>query len=150
MWPLTLKKRYNYICTFTYTSISTENVEKNERRNLKYHLSRQHLLCCLPPPSFALTTNEKRQSPCFLFRFNDPIYFLVIFFTWKWSTNFPNRMCPHHQGKMPVTLFLYQIWMIWFIFTKFYAHIFVMVLKTGMPEVNIVNSVKQYPLPLIA
>lgn len=114
-----------------------------------------NICCCLPPPSFALTTNEKRQSHCFLFRFNDPIYFLVIFFYVKMKYHFPNRMYPHHQVKMPVTLFLFQIWMIWylwnwFIFTKFYAHIFVMVFKTGMPEVNIVNSVKQYPLPLIA
>ena len=115
-----------------------------------------NICCCLPPPSFALTTNEKRQSPCFLFRFNDPIYFLVIFFYVKMKYKFskqnvpsPPRKNASHTVSISDLNDLIHLWN-WFIFTKFYAHIFVMVFKTGMPEVSIVNSVKQYPLPLIA
>ena len=114
-----------------------------------------NICCCLPPPSFALTTNEKRQSHCFLFRFNDPIYFLMIFYV-KMKYKFSKQIVPStprkdasHTVSISDLNDLIHLWN-WFIFTKFYAHIFVMVFKTGMPEVNIVNSVKQYPLPLIA
>ena len=113
-----------------------------------------NICCCLPPPSFALTTNEKRQSPCFLFRFNDPIYFLVIFFYVKMKYKFSKQIVPStprkdasHTVSISDLNDLIHLWN-WFIFTKFYAQIVVMVFKTGMPEVNIVNSVKQCTLSL--
>ena len=58
-----------------------------------------NICCCLPPPSFALTTNEKRQSHCFLFRFSDPIYFLVIFFYVKMKYKFSKQNVPSPPRK---------------------------------------------------
>ena len=141
---------YIYIYEYKYGKCREKRTKKSQISSFKTTFVVVSPLHHLPSPPTKNASHTVSFS-ALMIRF----IFWWFFFYVKMKYHFPNRMYPHHQVKMPVTLFLFQIWMIWylwnwFIFTKFYAHIFVMVFKTGMPEVNIVNSVKQYPLPLIA
>ena len=98
-WPrMTLnpkKKVHMYVCTY----IRVRKMSRKTNEEISNIIFQDNICCCLPPPSFALTTNEKRQSPCFLFRFNDPIYFLVIFFYVKMKYKFSKQNVPSPPRK---------------------------------------------------